>query len=594
MALLSAQNITVSFGSPSLLDEVSLQVEEGDRLCLLGRNGAGKSTLLKVMTGFVEPDGGEVTRGKGIRTAYLEQEFPADLSGSALDVAVAGKTERHIDAERFLTLFGVSPAAEVDTLSGGQKRRVLIARTLASGADVLLLDEPTNHLDIDTIVKLEDYLLQKVKTLVFVTHDRALAARLATRTAEIDRGRVYSFDAGYEEFIRRRDELLEAERKAREVFDKKLAEEEAWLQKGIKARRTRNEGRVRALLAMREEYRLRRDREGAARMEIHRAEKSGKLVIETKGLTFAYSAGDDPIVHDLSTSILRGDRVGIVGPNGSGKTTLLKLLLQELEPVEGTVRHGVKLQPVFLDQVRSALDPDKTVTENVTDGSDTVTLNGRHRHIIGYLKDFLFSPDRAKSPVAHLSGGERNRLLLARLFARPSNMVVLDEPTNDLDLETLELLEDLLADYAGTVLLVSHDRRFLDNLVTDCLVLTGGGRVAEYAGGFGDWGSRVGGQTDEGEKSNRTVKPTAGKPKTNRKRKLTFREQRELEDLPDSIAAMEDRKDRIHRDLSDPDLYTNPSRNPGAVSRELETLEADLEKAYARWQELEGIASSWG
>ena len=426
MALIGVQDLTVTFGFPPLLDRVSLQIHQGDRLCLLGRNGAGKSTLLKTMAGLVEPDGGTISRRKGLTTAYLQQEFPPSLSGSSLEIACGGCAKRTLEAERVLTPFDMDPGAGINTLSGGQKRRVLLARALASEAEVLLLDEPTNHLDIDTIVKLEDYLLRKVKTLVFVTHDRALAARLATRTAEIDRGSLYSFDTGYENFLQRREELLEAEQRNREVFDRKLAGEEAWLRKGIRARRTRNEGRVKALLAMREEYRLRRDREGPARMEIHRSRASGKLVIETKGLSFSYEPSASPLVRDFSTMIMRGDRVGIVGPNGSGKTTLLRLLLGDLTAVSGTVRHGVRLQPLYLDQMRSELDADKTVAENIVEGSDVVTLNGRKKHIVSYLKDFLFSPDRAGSPVAHLSGGERNRLLLARLFSRPSNLLVLD------------------------------------------------------------------------------------------------------------------------------------------------------------------------
>jgi len=533
-----------------------------------------------------------VSRRKGLRTAYLEQEFPPAITGTARHAA-GGK-----QADSLLTLFGVDPEGDVATLSGGLTRRVLLAKALASGADVLLLDEPTNLLDIDTIVGLEDYLLKKVKTLLFATHDRALASRLATRTAEIDRGTVFSFDTGYEEFLLRREELLEAEERSRKVFDKKLAEEEAWLRKGVKARRTRNEGRIKALLAMREEYRLRRNRSGAVRMEIHRAENSGKLVIETKDLAFAYGSSASVLVRDLSTTIIRGDRVGVVGPNGSGKTTLLKLLLGELPPRSGTVRHGVKLLPLYLDQMRSDLDPDGTVAENIADGSDFVTINGRKKHIASYLKDFLFSPDRADSPVSHLSGGEKNRLLLARLFARPSNLLVMDEPTNDLDLETIELLEELLSDYNGTVLLISHDRRFLDNVVTDCLVLTGEGRVVEYAGGYSDWSDSQARKNSKassgGTPAGSASKSGTGKPKTTRARKLTFREQRELEDLPGTITAIEDRIEIIHRDLADPALYKDPDGDPGALTRELGSLEADLETVYLRWQELESVAEDEG
>jgi ABC transport system ATP-binding/permease protein len=601
MALIGIQNLTLSYGFPPLLDAVSLQVEEGDRLCLLGRNGAGKSTFLKVVAGLVEADGGEVSRSKGLRTAYLGQEFSGDLAGPALEVASEGDSSRMLASEQLLTLFGINPADRVEQLSGGQKRRVLLARVLASGADLLLLDEPTNHLDIDTILQLEDYLLRRVKSFLFVTHDRAFASRLANRVAEIDRGGIYSFDTTYDDFIRRREELLESEKRARDQFDKKMAEEELWLRKGVKARRTRNEGRVKALLAMREAYRLRRRREGSAKMEIHQGERTGKLVIETKNLTFGYELDGDPLVDRFTTAIMRGDRVGVVGPNGSGKTTLLKLLLAELSPLSGTVRHGVNLQPLYLDQMRSELDPDKSVLENIADGFETITMNGRKKHVIGYLKDFLFTPERAKSPVSHLSGGERNRLLLARLFAKPSNLLVLDEPTNDLDLETLELLEELLQEYDGTILLVSHDRSFLDNVVSDCFVLAGGGKVVEYAGGYSDWADSVMRRImleDEKASEVKTV-PAAGgapKPKSSRPRKLTFRENQELKQLPDTIADLEEEKDKLHGELADPDLYRDaalqdPDRDPATLTRRLENLEKSLEAAYLRRQELENIAA---
>ncbi len=585
-----------------MFDELELHIEEGDRICLLGRNGAGKSTLLKLMGGMVQPDTGEVVweggaKAGGLTTAYLGQEFPNELRGKVIDIVSEGDAERTLAAQQALSLFGLSGETGIETMSGGEKRRVLLARALSIQPDVLLLDEPTNHLDIDTITQLEDYLLRNSKTIVFVTHDRSFAKRLANRVAEIDRGKVYAFRTSYEDFLARREEMLAAEAKHRAEFDKRLAREEAWLRQGIKARRTRNEGRVRALQAMREEYRQRRGRTGKARMEIHSGERSGNLVIEAKNISFGY--GDEALIRGFSTRIMRNDRVGIVGPNGSGKTTLLKLLLKELEPQEGTVRHGANLQPVYFDQMRSELDPDKTVVENLGEGYDTIVLNGRKKHIMAYLQDFLFTPDRAKSPVEHLSGGERNRLLLAKLFARPANLLVMDEPTNDLDIETLELLEELLQDYVGTILLVSHDRTFLDNVVTDCFVLAGDGRVIEYAGGYADWqDSELRRNIEEKSAANSPAKASAKsskkgkKPKTEKPRTLTFKERRELEELPDHIAALEEEQSEIHARLSDPELYRSGEGDPAALSTRLERLESELSEAFQRWEELEAIEES--
>ena len=602
MAFVSVRNLSITFGDPSLLDGIDLHIEEGDRLCLLGRNGTGKTTLLKIMAGIVQPDEGEVMTSKGVQAAYLGQEIPRELVGSAVSVASGGSDERLLPAEQVLTLFGIDPRRSVSEMSGGETRRVLLARVLASGADLLLLDEPTNHLDIDTIVQLEEYLLKRVKTFLFVTHDRAFARRVSNRVAEIDRGSLYAFDDSYDKFLERREEILEAQERTDTQFDKRLAEEEAWLRRGVKARRTRDEGRVRALEAMRQEYRARRRAVGNVKMELHQAERTGKLVIEAKGLSFAYEEGQ-PIVDRFSTMILRGDRVGIVGPNGSGKTTLLKLLLKELEPDSGAVRHGTNLRPLYLDQMRGELDPDSTVMENVAPNADTVEMNGRKRHVIGYLKDFLFPPERAKSPVAHLSGGERNRLLLAKLFARPSNLLIFDEPTNDLDMETLELLEELLQEYEGTLLLVSHDRTFLDNVVTDCFVLAGspadGGRIIEYAGGYSDWReSEAKRMLEESETPSAGDKATArgrkpspkSKTQPDRPRKLTFKERMELETLPDAIVTLEKEKETIHDKLADPELYRSESGDPAAVTARLEAVEIELAEAYRRWEELDGIA----
>ncbi|NBC30764.1 MAG: ATP-binding cassette domain-containing protein, partial [Spirochaetes bacterium] len=498
MVLLGIHDVSYSIAGQALLDGVTFHVRPGDRITLVGRNGCGKSTLMRIAAGELTPDSGRVTLQKEAQLSFLHQTMPSGLAGTALDVAAASDAgvtagaERRLAAEQFLTRLAVAPDAPLETASGGVLRRVLLARTLAGGPDVLLLDEPTNHLDIETMIWLEDYLVRLSRTekcaIVMVTHDRALARRFTTRVAEIDRGRLYDAEIDWDSFVERRRHELDAEESQRRELDRKLAEEEAWLRKGVKARRTRNEGRVRRLEAMREEHRQRRQRQGTARMAIEAAERSGKLVIETQGLRFGYD--ERPIVSQLSTTIARGDRVGIVGPNGSGKTTLVRLLLGELAPDAGRVRHGTNLEVVYFDQLRRHIDLNASIYDNVGGGYDRVRQNGRERHLIGYLKDFLFTEEEVRKPAQAVSGGEMNRLLLAKLFARPSNLLVLDEPTNDLDTETLELLEDLLLDYDGTILLVSHDREFLDNVVTECLVLPGDGRVVEYSGGYSEWRAR--------------------------------------------------------------------------------------------------------
>src|SRR6056297_3586068 len=614
MAIISIKNLILSFGGPPLLDGLELHIESGDKLCLLGKNGTGKSTLLKLMAGLLEPDSGEVVWEGGVKTAYLRQEFPEGVQGRLIELVTDGDPERSLAADQALSLLGLDPEQELSSMSGGEQRRAYLARVLSVDAEVLLLDEPTNHLDIDTIRLLEDYLLRRVKTVIFVTHDRSFAKRLANRVAEIDRGKVYAFRTSYEQFLERREELLDAEAKKRAEFDKRLAQEEAWLRRGVKARRTRNEGRVRALQAMRDQYRQRREQSGKARMEIHNGERSGNLVVEAKNISFSYGEEPDskaisePIIDNFTTTIMRRDRVGIVGPNGSGKTTLLKLLLKEIEPQDGTIRHGVNLQPLYFDQMRSELDPDKNVIENLGEGYETIELNGRKKHIMAYLQDFLFSPNRAKSPVAHLSGGERNRLLLAKLFARPANLLILDEPTNDLDMETLELLEDLLQEYKGTILLVSHDRTFLDNVVTDCFVLAGEGRVIEYAGGYSDWKESELRRIVEEQKSLKgprsdkkpdfgttpAEKRRAKKPKTEKPRTLSFKEKGELESLPDKIAEMEAEKESLHEELSNPELYRSADGNPSKIAARLEEVEKELEAAYHRWEELDRIFSAQG
>jgi len=630
VSLLALRNIQLSFGGPPLLDGINLQIEEGDRLCLLGRNGTGKSTLLKILAGDLPPDSGEIIRQQGLRTAVVIQESPPSLTGTVFDVVAGGMgdaadllaeyhhvsirlaTERsddllktleklhksledsggwslHQEVERVLGRLDLDPEAEFSLLSGGTKRRALLARALVSQPDILILDEPTNHLDINTIIWLEEFLLKEVKTFLFVTHDRAFARRMANRVAELDKGRLYVFSCGYDTFIERREALLEAEISRQALFDKKLAQEEAWIRQGIKARRTRNEGRVRALKKLREERRNRREKIGSVKMQLQEAERSGNLVVEAEAVSFSYDS--KPVISNLSTTIMRGDRVGIIGPNGSGKTTLLRLLLGELEPQSGEIRLGTRREVLYFDQLREQLDPEQTVQENVGEGNDTVLINGRPRHIIGYLQDFLFSPERARSPVRILSGGERNRLLLAKLFTKPSNVLVMDEPTNDLDAETLDLLEELLADYTGTLLLVSHDRDFLNNVVTSTLVLGESGQIREYVGGYDDW-LRQSAPAPTAPAPAKLPEPPKEKSRgeQDKPRKLSFKEQRELETLPDRIAALEAELALLHEKLADPEFYRNAGADVAQFTARLHAVENELEGAYARWEELEALA----
>ena len=621
------RNVTMAFGGPPLLDGINLQLEAGDRLCLMGRNGTGKSTLLKLISGDLPADGGEIVRQQGLKVALVSQEVPQGLAGTVFDVVAGGMGEAtallaeyhqvshqlatdsdaglltrlerlqreleavggwhlHQEVERLLSRLSLDPEAAFATLSGGTKRRVLLARALASSPDILLLDEPTNHLDIDTIVWLEEFLLKEMKTFLFITHDRAFARRLANRVAELDRGRLYAFACGYDDFVTRREELLAAEITRQALFDKKLAQEEAWVRQGIKARRTRNEGRVRALKKLREERRQRRERLGTAKLQIQEAERSGALVAEVENATFAYDGR--PVIAGLTTSIMRGDRVGIIGPNGSGKTTLLRLLLGDLAPQEGEVRLGSRREVLYFDQLREQLDLEKSVQENVGEGNDTVTVGGKSRHVIGYLQDFLFTPERARTPVRILSGGERNRLLLAKLFTRPSNILVMDEPTNDLDAETLDLLEELLMEYGGTLLLVSHDREFLNNVVTSTLALSGTGEVKEYVGGYDDWLRQAAAAAPAAPPPAKTAEARPRR-QAERPRKLTFKEERELEALPELIAAIEGEQGELHRTLADPEFYRNAGSEVVRLNARLEELERELETAFGRWEELEEI-----
>jgi ABC transport system ATP-binding/permease protein len=500
MALISLQEVSLGFGGPLLLDEINLQVERGEWVGLLGRNGMGKSTLLKLVYGSLAPERGVVARQQNLRVAYLPQEIPQGLAGTVTEVVASGLDEstpgpktkpeeapwqRQLQVEQVIARMSLDPQANFDSLSAGLKRRVLLARGLVKSPDLLLLDEPTNHLDIQSIDWLETFLKRWGGTLLFVTHDRVFLQKLTTRIVELDRGRLFDWDCDYVTFLKRKEALLAAERDQNTLFDKKLAMEEQWIRQGIEARRTRNEGRVRALLRLRELRRERREQPGKIRMQIQSERRSGRLVIEAEEVGFSFGA--QAIVRNLSTTIQRGDKVGIIGPNGSGKTTLLRILMGELSPQHGEVKHGANVEMAYFDQLRSQLDETKSVLDNVGEGRDTITINGKPRNLIGYLEDFLFTRERLNAPISALSGGERNRLLLARLLARPANLLVLDEPTNDLDIETLEILENLLLEYTGTLLLVSHDRAFLNNLVTSTLAMDGAGGVSETIGGYDDW-----------------------------------------------------------------------------------------------------------
>ncbi len=627
MALVSLKDVTIGFGGPLILDKVQLQIRKGERVCLLGRNGTGKTTLMKLINGDLEPDKGNIVRQQGVTTALLAQEVPRGITGTVFDVVLGGLGKRgelpaeyhhlsvrlaeegsealmkeldrlqkrldaedgweiHRQAETVITRMKLDPEAAFNVLSAGLKRRVLLARALVCKPDILLLDEPTNHLDIDAITWLEEFLMRYEGTLLFVTHDRMLVKKLSTRIIELDRGRLFNWECSYETYLERKEAALEAEKEQRAVFDKKLAKEEEWIRQGIKARRARNEGRVAALLKMREERRIRREQMSNVRMHLQQARRSGNLVIETENVSFGYD--ETPIIHDFSTIIMRGDRVGIIGPNGSGKTTLLRLLLGELAPQQGTVRPGTNLEVTYFDQLRVQLDEEKSVQDNVAEGSDRIVINGKTRHIIGYLQNFLFTPQRSRSPVKVLSGGERNRLMLAKLFARPSNLLVMDEPTNDLDIETLELLEEVLMNYTGTLLLVSHDRTFLNNVVTSTLVLEGEGKVNEYVGGYDDWLKQRPKLSVEPKEKTQPKREKIPKPQRSA-RKLTNKEKYELEALPHRIEELEAEQEHLYQTMADPGFYKQDGKTIAAARARLETLKHELTQCYQRWEELESI-----
>ncbi|MDA8084407.1 MAG: ATP-binding cassette domain-containing protein [Nitrospiraceae bacterium] len=634
MALVSLQNVRLAFGGPEVLDGVSFQIGHAERVCLVGRNGEGKSTLLKVIAGRLTPDSGEVVLSTGVRITYLSQEVEQGLEGTVFEVVSSGlgsivdrlsayrsashrladehspsllaELERlqheiessggwqiHRRVEAVLTRLGLDPDAEVADLSGGYKRRVLIAKAVVSEPDLLLLDEPTNHLDLESIGWLEEFLREFGGSLLFITHDRRFLRALATRIIELDRGRLTDWPGDYDTYLARRQAELDAEATHNSLFDKRLSQEEAWIRQGIKARRTRNEGRVRALKELRRQRQARREKTGSVAMKLNEAERSGRLVIEAEGISCAYEGRY--LFRDFSTVIMRGDKIGIIGPNGSGKTTLIRTLLGEIEPQQGSVRRGTRLEVSYFDQHREQLDDEKTVVQNVGDGYDNVTVNGRTRHIIGYLSDFLFPPERARLPVKVLSGGERNRALLARLFTKPSNVLVMDEPTNDLDTDTLELLEEMLMEYEGTVLLVSHDREFLNNIVTGTIVFEGNGKVAEYVGGYDDWLRQRPAVSEEpgrkAEKGDRQAGRAKGgtRPKPEKPRTLTFKEKKELEELPGIIEALEAERDRLFTVLADPEFYRTEGGRIPEVKARISELEEEIPRTYERWELLESV-----
>ena len=588
MALLTLNDISIRYRGPALLDDVSCQIEAGQRIGLLGRNGAGKTTLMKIISGQVQPDHGQLILQKGASVSILRQDVPQDITNKIQDVVAANvdfsSEAGRLKVEKVLSRMELDPNADFTTLSSGLKRRVLLAQAIVNEPDLLLLDEPTNHLDMQAIDWLETFLSGWRGTLMFVTHDRRFLRKLATRILEIDRGRIFDWSCNYETFLKRKEEALAAEEKQNALFDKKLAQEEAWIRQGIKARRTRNEGRVRALKRLRVEHQERRKHVGNVNLRIQQGQRSGNLVAEVKEVSFAY--GGRPIVEGFSTSIFRGDKVGIIGPNGIGKTTLLRILLGKLEPASGSVRTGTNLEIAYFDQLREQLDEEKTVQENVGDGYDTVNVGGQSQHVIGYLQNFLFSPDRVRTEVKFLSGGERNRVLLAKLFAKTANTIVLDEPTNDLDAETLELLESKLVEFDGTVLLVSHDREFLNNVVTSTLVFEGG-ELKEYVGGYDDYLRQRKLVAPPGPQAPAKPKTSSSQPTVAGKQKLSYKDQRELDSLPEKIEQLETKIGRMHETMAQPEYYQRPPDELAADQAHLKAWEAELETAFERWQELE-------
>ncbi len=625
MSLVTLRDLTLGFGHPSLMESIDLRIEEGERIALLGRNGCGKSTLLKLLTKEILPDSGDIQFRSGLVVARMSQDVASSISGSNYAVVASGlgdigqsiidyhqsgqhlenpssmekmhQAQEKIDSanawhyiqriEIVLSKLLLDGDEDFRSLSGGQSRRVLLGRALVQEPDILLLDEPTNHLDISMIEWLEEFLLAQNTTLIFVSHDRRFVRRLATRIIELERGMLSSWPGDYDEYRKNRDQMLAAELKNEALQDKKLAAEETWIRQGIKARRTRNEGRVRALEELRRQRRARRERTGTANIAIQQSERSGKIVIEADKISYAYD--HQPLVDNFSITIMRGDKIGLLGPNGIGKTTLLRLLLGELQPQHGTVKHGTRLDISYFDQQRAQLDEDATVIDNLALGKDSVTINGREKHVISYLQDFLFPPDRARSPVNALSGGEKNRLLLAKMFCHPSNVLVLDEPTNDLDFETLDLLEQLLVDYTGTLLLISHDRSFINDVVTSTLSFEGHGQIDEYVGGFDDWIRQRSVKNEmEMEKKKTDVTPGAAKEQSIKQKKLSYRLQRELDELPQKIEKLEHAQQHLHSRMTEADYYQHDTKEISLDKEKLAAINSELEQAYARWEELDG------
>ena len=604
MALVSLQNVSMRFGGDPLLDGVTLNIERGEHTCLVGRNGSGKSTLLKILSGVLEPDSGEVLVQQGIRIAALPQEVPTNISGTVREVVESGMPH-HANAESWekstaanaaITKLGLDPDADFASLSGGLKRRCLLARALICDPDLLILDEPTNHLDIDSVEWLESFLLNRITTFVFVTHDRTFLRHLAVKIIDLDRGKLNGWDCDYDTFLRRKQQVLEDEDVVYERMGKLLKKEEAWLRRGVKARTTRNEGRVRALMELRKRFGERRMEQGAGKFEIQAGERSGNRALRIKNLTFAYPGGET-LIKDLSLDILRGERIGIIGPNGSGKSTLLKLLTGRLDPVSGEVILGSNLNITYFDQLREQLNDELSVAENVAEGRETVVVNGVSRHIYAYLADFLFEPERARTPVKALSGGERNRLLLARHFLNPGNLLAMDEPTNDLDIETLDLLEEQLSVFNGTILLVSHDRAFINNVATSTLVFEGDGQVHQYAGGYDDWHElsvRLAAQKKSEADAAAPVADRASpaKPADNKPKRLSYNEKREYEALPGQIEALEKEEAELNATLSDPDVYKKPPSDIAKWQARLDAIPVEVERLMTRWAELEERASA--
>ena len=625
MALISYRNLSISFGGPLLLDDVGISIEKKERICLLGRNGEGKSTLLRILSGQIEADKGESERVPDFRVAKLDQEIPNGVEGSVFDVVAQGlgkkadilrsynqaslqlsdnpddskladevdRLQSELDetdgwsldhqVASIIDRVGLEQDDAFDTLSGGNKSRALLARALVGQPHLLILDEPTNHLDFEGIEWLEKFLQKAEFSSLFVSHDRSFIRSVSTRILELDRGNLTSWNCGYDKFLERKAEILSAEEKQNAVFDKKLAEEEVWIRKGIQARRTRNEGRVRALFKLREERSNRRELQGKSNLSANQGQTSGRKVITVKGVDFGWDT--KRIVDDFSTTIWRGDKLGVVGLNGSGKSTLLKLMLKKLEPTRGTIEHGTKLEVAYFDQHKEIVNENLTVAENVAPNGDTVTINGHSKHILSYLKDFLFLPETARAPAKMLSGGERARLLLAKLFLQPANLLVMDEPTNDLDIETIELLEERLLQFEGTLLLVSHDRAFLNNVVTGTFALDGIGGVTEYAGGCDQWLS-----DREYAKNMVSSKKPKAVPVQKKSKKLSNKDKEALIELPKQIEKMEAERDQITAAMQNPDYYRNPKSDPSGDQANLEKLEVQIASSYSRWEELEAIA----